>query len=103
MKFGNDFLDYQFFPRLGWCCRTIYVLAVFLLSLVLLPTRLSASVSAADYERGLSLREKYQGLVLHLPDSVEWVDGTNRFVYRRTVPGGQIGRASCRERVCLYV
>jgi dienelactone hydrolase len=88
MKFGNDFLDYQFFSRLGWRCRTIYVLAVFLLSLVLLPTQLSASVSAADYERGLSLREKYQGLVLHLPDGVEWIDGTNRFVYRRTVPGG---------------
>jgi dipeptidyl aminopeptidase/acylaminoacyl peptidase len=54
-------------------------------------TVLSAQVGPADYERGLSLQEKYRNLVVHLPDAVEWIEGpvgTERFVYRRTISGG---------------
>ena len=69
-------------------CRRAVALATVLLPLATLPAELRAVVDRADYERALSLQEKYRGLVLHLPDEVEWIEGTDRFVYRRTVPGG---------------
>ena len=47
-----------------------------------------AQVTAADYERGLDLRDRYKGLVLHLPDEVKWIEDTDRFVYRRSIEGG---------------
>ncbi len=59
-----------------------------LLPLTVSRAQLRASVAPADYERALNLQEKYRGLVLHLPDKVEWIEGTDRFVYRRTVSGG---------------
>src|ERR1035437_5136938 len=65
-------------------CLTSVVVPVTLSSPVL-----CAQVRPADYERALSLQEKYHNLVLHLPDAVEWIQGTNRFVYRRTIPGGR--------------
>ena len=60
---------------------------------VLLPVAFSicesnAQPRPADYERALGLRDKYKGLVLHLPDAVEWIEGSNRFVYRRSIAGG---------------
>ncbi len=63
-------------------------LAVILLPMVLLPAVLCAQVGPADYERALDLQEKYRNLVVHLPDQVEWIEGTDRFVYRRSIPGG---------------
>ena len=59
-----------------------------LLPFVLLPACLTAQPSPADYERALDLQQKYRGLVLHLPDEAESVKGADRFIYRRTVPGG---------------
>ncbi len=59
-----------------------------LLPLALCSVVFSAQVRPADYERALSLEEKYKDLVLHLPDAVEWIEGSSRFVYRRTIPGG---------------
>ncbi len=59
-----------------------------LLPLALSSVVLNALPRPADYERALSLRDKYKGLVLHLPDAVEWIEGSSRFVYRRTIPGG---------------
>jgi dipeptidyl aminopeptidase/acylaminoacyl peptidase len=47
-----------------------------------------AQITRADYDRALSLREKYHGLVLHLPEDPQWIDGSSKFVYRRSVPGG---------------
>jgi dipeptidyl aminopeptidase/acylaminoacyl peptidase len=47
-----------------------------------------AQSTPADYERALNLQEKYRGLVQHMPDRLEWIEGTSRFVYRRTIPGG---------------
>ena len=63
------------------------------LLVILLPFALSSAVliaqlGPADYERALNLREKYKGLVNHLPDGVEWIEGSDQFVYRRTIPGG---------------
>jgi len=87
MRVDKNLLNFRFSFHARHSWRFVLGLAAICLPLAL-PTALSARVSAADYERGLSLREKYQGLVLHLPDGVEWIDGTDRFVYRRTVPGG---------------
>jgi dipeptidyl aminopeptidase/acylaminoacyl peptidase len=56
--------------------------------LAVLPSDLHAQLTPADYERALNLEEKYHGLALHVPDQLEWIEGTGRFVYRRTIPGG---------------
>ncbi|MGB6830129.1 MAG: DPP IV N-terminal domain-containing protein [Terracidiphilus sp.] len=47
-----------------------------------------AQLTPADYERALNIQEKYRGLVQHLPDHVEWIEGTDRFTYRMTISGG---------------
>ncbi len=64
--------------------RTVFAL----LTIVLSSAVLSAQLGPADYEQALNLREKYKGLVNHLPDGVEWIEGSDQFVYRRTIPGG---------------
>jgi dipeptidyl aminopeptidase/acylaminoacyl peptidase len=62
------------------------------LAAVLLPVLLTAIAAAqpgpADYERALNLQEKYRNLVLHMPDDVQWIEGSDRFVYRRSIAGG---------------
>jgi len=68
--------------------RSAFYVAAMLLSLVTLPALLDAQVGPADYERALNLQEKYRNLVLHMPDDVHWVEGTERFVYRRSIAGG---------------
>ena len=47
-----------------------------------------AQPARADYERALDLQQKYRGLVVHMPDHPAWVEGTDLFTYRRTIPGG---------------
>jgi len=70
-------------------CR---VLKRFLVAGFLVAGWLSAAAGAqltpADYERALNIQEKYRGLVQHIPDQVEWIEGTDRFIYRRTISGG---------------
>ncbi len=63
-------------------------LVAILLQLTLSSAAQDARVGPADYERALGLQEKYRSLVLRFPDQVEWIDGTDHFVYRRTVSGG---------------
>ena len=53
-----------------------------------LPARIAAQPTPADYERALDINQKYHDLVNHLPGQVHWIEGTDRFVYRRTIPGG---------------
>jgi len=48
----------------------------------------SAQVTRDDYARALELRKKYRGLVEHLPDAPQWIEGTEKFVYRRTAGAG---------------
>jgi dipeptidyl aminopeptidase/acylaminoacyl peptidase len=60
----------------------------FVTLLVLSSKVLVAQIGPADYERAINLQEKYMGLVLHLPDQVQWLEGTDRFVYRRSIAGG---------------
>ena len=50
-----------------------------------------ASVSAqtplarGDYDRALDLQEHYRGLVDHLPEAPEWIEGADQFVYRESI------------------
>lgn len=53
-----------------------------------LPVLLAAQPTPANYERALDINRNYRGLVDHLPGPVQWIEATDRFVYRRTVPGG---------------
>jgi dipeptidyl aminopeptidase/acylaminoacyl peptidase len=54
-----------------------------------LPLAAATQLTPADYERALNLRDKYKGLVIHMPDQVKWIEDTDRFVYRRSIPGGE--------------
>lgn len=76
------------FLRLRRSRQLMSGLMVMLTPMVLLSTALNAQVGPADYERALNLQEKYRNLVLHFPDQVEWLEETDRFVYRRTTAGG---------------
>ena len=42
----------------------------------------------ADYERALTLREKYTGKAIHIAEAPRWIEQTSRFYYRRSVQGG---------------
>ncbi|MGC9224372.1 MAG: hypothetical protein ACP5E2_10630, partial [Terracidiphilus sp.] len=53
-----------------------------------LSTQVAAQPTSADYERALDINQKDRDLVDHLPGPVHWIEGTDRFVYRRTIPGG---------------
>jgi dipeptidyl aminopeptidase/acylaminoacyl peptidase len=54
--------------------------------LALLPLpRMAAQATQADYERALSMQEKYRGLALRVASSPQWIEGTHHFVYSRSV------------------
>jgi dipeptidyl aminopeptidase/acylaminoacyl peptidase len=57
-------------------------------TLALLPSIVSAQGTVADYQRAMSLRDRYQGLALNLTDQTRWIAGTHRLWYRKTVKGG---------------
>src|SRR6266699_1615903 len=42
-------------------------------------------LTPTEFERALDLPEHYRGLMDHLPDAPEWIEGTDRFVYRETL------------------
>jgi dipeptidyl aminopeptidase/acylaminoacyl peptidase len=79
-------------PHFSFCVRSVALRlssgTVALLLLVMLPAVLRAQVGPADYERALNLQYKYTGLVLHLPDEIQWIEGTDHFVYRRSTANG---------------
>ncbi|WP_420239317.1 DPP IV N-terminal domain-containing protein [Telmatobacter bradus] len=49
---------------------------------------LAAQWTRADYDRALGLRNHTRTLVEHMPDAPEWIAGSSRFVYRRSVGDG---------------
>jgi dienelactone hydrolase len=69
-------------------CRSVSAAIAVLMALAAAPRLLQGQLTPADYERALNLQEKYRGLVLHLPDEVHWIEGSERFMYRRSVAGG---------------
>ncbi len=48
----------------------------------------AAGQTRADYERALSLRDRYQNLTVNVPEPATWVGKTGRFHYRKSVNGG---------------
>jgi hypothetical protein len=62
--------------------------AGFLTGIVLLPGVANAQGTVVDYDRAMTLRDTYQGLALNVPEQARWIEGTNRFWYRRSVKGG---------------
>ncbi|HEX3985389.1 MAG TPA: DPP IV N-terminal domain-containing protein [Acidobacteriaceae bacterium] len=47
-----------------------------------------AQLTAADFNRALDLQEKYNSLVVDLPDPPAWQDHSDTFVYRKSVEAG---------------
>jgi len=59
-----------------------------LLSLILASPAAYAQGTLADYGRAMTLRDKYQGLAVNVPEQVTWIEMSHRFWYRRAVKGG---------------
>jgi len=58
------------------------------LAVIVAPIAASAQGTAADYDRALGLRKKFEALVDTLPEGAHWIGKTDRFWYRRAVKGG---------------
>ena len=69
--------------------RLICVVAGIFLFLATAQAHCAAQLTPADYDRALNLRDKYKGLVTHLPDEIKWIEETDQFVYRRSIAGGE--------------
>jgi dipeptidyl aminopeptidase/acylaminoacyl peptidase len=63
-------------------------LSAFLVTSVVLPCGAAAQGTVADYDRAMTLRDKYQGLAVNVPEQPMWIAQTSRFWYRRSVKGG---------------
>jgi len=48
----------------------------------------SAQLTRADFERSLNLQDQYKKLAVNLPENPAWEEHADRFVYRKSVPGG---------------
>jgi len=59
-----------------------------LVFLVIIPVIVAAQGTVGDYERAFGLREKFESLVLNMPDRYEWIENTHLFWYRKSVRGG---------------
>jgi dipeptidyl aminopeptidase/acylaminoacyl peptidase len=68
--------------------QTFWTFIILIFILVILPAFLPAQATKTDYERAMSLREKWQPLALNMPDRPSWIEKTSRFWYRKTVEGG---------------
>ena len=47
-----------------------------------------AQGTVSDYVQAITLRDRSQALAINVPEQVQWIGKTNRFWYRKTVPGG---------------
>jgi|CZKC01.1.fsa_nt_gi dipeptidyl aminopeptidase/acylaminoacyl peptidase len=63
-------------------------IVVFAILFSIAPIVTRAQGTAADYQRANSLREKFQRLAVNVPGQTNWIEGTNHFWYRKSVPGG---------------
>ena len=67
--------------------RFILASALFVVA-VPLSSAARAQGTIADYRRAITLRDRYQGLAVDVPEQVQWIRNTSRFWYRKSVPGG---------------
>jgi hypothetical protein len=49
---------------------------------------IAAQPSVDDYEHAIGLRSVWSDLTENIAEPAQWIEGTHRFVYRKTVPGG---------------
>jgi hypothetical protein len=49
---------------------------------------IAAEPNVDDYEHAIGLRSSWSGLTENIAEPAQWIEGTHRFVYRKTVPGG---------------
>src|SRR5262245_32318050 len=56
--------------------------------LLLVPATAQGQGTVADYERSQALRLRFQGLAINISERANWIEGTNRFWYRKAVKGG---------------
>ncbi len=70
--------------RLPACRRVVLILALG----ALLPCLAQAQGTLADYQRAQDLRNKFQGLVVGVPGTANWISGTSHLWYSRSVKGG---------------
>jgi dipeptidyl aminopeptidase/acylaminoacyl peptidase len=68
--------------------RAVVVLAFALTPFAASAHAQSSGTSRADYERAFGLRERWEHLTTGVADGQAWIPGTQRFLYRRTIPGG---------------
>jgi len=47
-----------------------------------------AQLTRDDYQRASEIGKKYSDLVLGVPDAPVWIEGSDTFIYRKTVEGG---------------
>jgi dipeptidyl aminopeptidase/acylaminoacyl peptidase len=62
--------------------------AVAMAVVLLLPSLSRAQGTMADYQRAMTLRDKYQDLAIDVADQTRFIQNTNRFWYRKSVKGG---------------
>ena len=62
--------------------------ALSLFFFALSPSIGSAQGTLADYERAMTLRDRYQNLAYSVTDQTRWIANTHKLWYRRTVKGG---------------
>jgi len=61
---------------------------VFSVFAVVCANQACAQLTQADYQRASEVGKKYSDLVLNMPDAPVWIEGSDAFVYRKTVEGG---------------
>ena len=62
--------------------------AVVLAGTALAPMPARAQGTIADYQRAMTLRDKYTGKAYNIAEAPRWIEQTSRFYYRRSVKGG---------------
>ena len=57
-------------------------------AILLMPRPAIAQGTLEDYRRAATVRQRLEGLTVSVAEAPTWIDGTNRFWYRRSVTGG---------------
>ena len=68
--------------------RLSRIAPAFFLAAALAPLDVFAQGTVADYQRALSIRERYQGRAIGVPEQPNWIGRTDRFWFRRSAQGG---------------
>ena len=62
--------------------------ALVLAATAVAPPVLLAQATVADYQRAMTLRDKYTGLAVGIGEEPRWIQQSSRFYYRHSVKGG---------------